>query len=113
VKLSRRKFVVALSGIPVLGALTASYMRWFEPNWLEVTTKNLSVPNLKTPIRALHLSDFHVSEVVSLEAVEKAIDLAMKQQPEVAFLTGDFITWKLDDKIEFYLSGTRVFRRVF
>ena len=42
-----------------------------------------------------------MSEVVSLEAVEKAIDLGLKQQPEVEFLTGDFITWKLDRKTEY------------
>ncbi|MCZ6672896.1 MAG: phosphodiesterase YaeI [Verrucomicrobia bacterium] len=100
-KLSRRSFLTTLASLPILGAIFAAYIRFFEPNWIEVTWKNLRISHLKSSIRALHLSDFHVSEVVSLSAVEKAIDLALEQHPQVAFLTGDFITWKLDNKPEY------------
>ena len=73
-------------------------MRWLEPYWLESTSKDLVIPGITSTVRALHLSDFHVSEVVSLKAVEKVIDLGLAQKPDIIFITGDYITWKISDE---------------
>lgn len=75
----------------------AAYMRWFEPHWLELTQKNLKIRNLQTPIRLLHLSDFHVTSKEDLKALDKAIQLGLQYQPDLAVITGDFFTTHCED----------------
>ncbi|MDA7916230.1 phosphodiesterase YaeI, partial [Verrucomicrobia bacterium] len=70
------------------------YMRYVEPAWLEVTHKSVPVKGgASSKIRILHLSDFHASDVVPFELIEEAIDLGLKQKPDLICLTGDFISW--------------------
>jgi uncharacterized protein len=73
-------------------------MRFFEPFWFEVTEKRVRLPYLKQPLKLLHLSDFHYSEEVPLETIEEAIDLGLQQKPDLVVVSGDFITWKIEDK---------------
>ncbi len=100
-KISRKKFLTFLGSIPVLGALGMLYMRLAEPDWYEVTEKDIEIGRFASPLRILHLSDFHASESVSLASIEKAIDLSLELKAEVAFLTGDFITWQLTEESEY------------
>ena len=86
--LSRRRFLGAalLAGLGV-----ASYAHWLEPRWLDCG--EVQVPlGRATPLRILHLSDFHVSDAASLELVDRAITLGLGLKPDLAVLTGDFIT---------------------
>ncbi len=76
-------------------------MRFTEPTWFEVTEKYVSIDRFGSPLRILHLSDFHASESVSLESIERAIDISLKTGADVAFITGDFITWRLSNEIEY------------
>lgn len=87
-----------MAGFTTSGLLGACYTRWFEPYWLEPTTKDIPIQQLNTKIRALHLSDFHASDGVSLDAIEKAIDLGVEHKPDVIFLTGDYITWEITNE---------------
>jgi uncharacterized protein len=98
VNLGRRKLLKSCGGLTLGGLFGAAYMRCLEPYWLETTSKDLVIPSINASIRALHLSDFHVSEVMSLDAVERAIDLGLAQNPDIIFLTGDYITWKISDE---------------
>ncbi|MFL3659248.1 MAG: hypothetical protein ACJ07L_14510, partial [Opitutales bacterium] len=86
--------------IPFVGAIGAGYIRFAEPNWYEVTEKTVSIGRFLTPLRVLHLSDFHDSKSVSLESIEKAIDISLGLRGDIAFLTGDFITGKLSNENE-------------
>lgn len=97
-KLSRRHFIALLGSLPLIGTI---YMRFFEPNWIEITEKSVEIGRFETPLRILHLSDFHASEAVSLASIEKAINLSLKQKVDIAFLTGDFITNKLTEEAEY------------
>ncbi len=97
-KLSRRKLLQGLGGFTLSGLIGACHIRWFEPYWLECTTKDIPIHQLDTKIKALHLSDFHASDVMSLEAIEKAIDLGIEQKPDMIFLTGDYITWGITNE---------------
>ncbi len=85
----------------MIGILGTLYMRFAEPSWYEITEKSVKINRFASPLRILHLSDFHASEVVSLEDIEEAIDIALNQDSDLAFLTGDFITWKLFDESEY------------
>ena len=94
-KLTRRKILAALSAFPLGGLLGYLHIRYFEPSWFEVTAKDLKIRHLKKPLKVLHLSDLHASPSVPLEDIEKAIDLALEQNADMALLTGDYISWKL------------------
>ncbi|MGJ8638382.1 MAG: phosphodiesterase YaeI [Opitutaceae bacterium] len=96
-KLSRKQFISILGGLGSLPFIGFAYMKLFEADWYEVTHKTITIDRFDSPLRILHLSDFHASESVSLESIETAIDLALEQKADVAFLTGDFITKDLDD----------------
>ncbi|SVD39559.1 uncharacterized protein METZ01_LOCUS392413, partial [marine metagenome] len=47
------------------------------------------------------MSDLHASDVVSYEFIEEAVDLGLAESPDIAFLTGDFITWELENEARY------------
>lgn len=84
----------------VLSAYAVLHMCWIEPAWFEVTKTDISVPPekiLDKQIKILHLSDFHAGDSVSYSLIEKAVDLGIKEKPDIIFITGDFVTGKLKD----------------
>jgi predicted MPP superfamily phosphohydrolase len=97
-KFSRRHFLA-------LGAMGGvGYMRFGEPNWLDVSRVTASFPGDGTrgPLTLLQLSDFHASDVVSLDFIERAVRLALDAcQPDLICLTGDYITWKWEQWDEY------------
>jgi predicted MPP superfamily phosphohydrolase len=96
---TRRRFLLS---IPI--AATAPAYAWgVEPNWLERTFTKVSLPiSSGASFRILHLSDLHVSNVVPLSLIEKAVDLGLAAKPDVICLTGDFITNKYGFDVEKY-----------
>lgn len=95
--MKRRRFL-QLGTIALAGAATASYMRFFEPEWLELTEKTLNLHTpLAHPLRVLHLSDLHASNVVSLDYLERAIQRSLTLKPDLICLTGDYITTAIDN----------------
>ena len=76
----------------VLGLGLAAYGFLLEPNWLEQTERSVPVRRLARPVRVVHLSDFHVSPVVSPELVEDSLRIAIAAKPDIIALTGDFVT---------------------
>lgn len=103
-RFSRRTFLLS-----AVGGVTAlpGYARFLEPGWLEVTHKRVPL-GLAGDIRILHLSDFHASESVPFSLIEEAVELGLAERPELAFLTGDFITRRLDGRGEY----KRILRRL-
>jgi uncharacterized protein len=75
------------------------WMRWLEPRWLGVDHQDipLRVVGDGEPLRILHLSDFHASDVVPLEFIERAIRLGLSLEPDLICLTGDYVTTKFAD----------------
>ena len=51
-----------------------------------------AVASCRSDVRILHLSDLHASETVPFSLIERAISLGLEGRPDLAFLTGDFIT---------------------
>jgi len=92
-KLKRRQFI-KLGLLAGGGAAVYSYGRFFGAKALEVVRTSIPIPRsrLSQKIRVLHLSDFHVSSVVPLQFVKKAIEIGMTQNPDAVCLTGDFVT---------------------
>ena len=57
---------VAWSTASGTGVVTASYMRFWEPGWLEINHHEVPLGDQGEPLRLLHLPDLHASRVVSL-----------------------------------------------
>lgn len=97
-KFSRRHFL-AVGAVGGFG-----YMRFAEPKWLDVSrvTARLSGGEARRPLTLLHLSDFHASDVVSLDFIERSVRLALDScDPDLICLTGDYITWKWEQWDEY------------
>lgn len=92
-KFSRRKFLGLLG---CAGAAGVGYTRFLEPSWLKVGRHSVRLQENQSPIKVLHLSDFHASAVVSLEQIADAVKLGLSLNPDLVCLTGDFITRKYD-----------------
>ena len=56
---------------------------------------------LRREVRILQLSDLHSSEFVTYSQIAEAIDLGLRQKPDFAVLTGDFITRRMPDPAEY------------
>jgi len=93
---SRRRFIKGALALGGTGAATASYMRFWEPGWLEINRHEVPLDRQGSPLRLLHLSDLHASRVVSLDFLRRALDLGLEQKPDLICLTGDYITWKYE-----------------
>ncbi len=92
---SRRKFLLRAT---CAAAAVFVDMRFVEPTWLMVGRHRVPIlPENGASIRILQLSDLHVSGDVSLAFIEKAVELASQEKPDLICLTGDFITLTWDD----------------
>lgn len=79
------------------GAATLVYATQIEPTWLEVTRRELVLPRLPPALEGLriaHLSDFHLSRIVSRHYLAACVAAAMAERPDLVLLTGDFLTRK-------------------
>ena len=94
-RFTRRKFLAAV-GISALGS--AAYGRYIESAWLSVGRHSLTLSGKKLgkEIKILHMSDLHASGVVPLTFINKAIQQGLDLNPDLVFLTGDFITGHFD-----------------
>jgi predicted MPP superfamily phosphohydrolase len=93
--MNRRKFLTALAGLGVSGLGLGAYARFGEPRWLRLSRHQVGIPHLKHALRLLHLSDLHLSDVVPLRHIRRAIDMGLAAKPDLICLTGDFITGRL------------------
>jgi hypothetical protein len=98
--MNRRSFLKS-SGI-ILGAgsgCVAGYAAFVEAWWLEVnrTQLRLNSSSSKTPLKILHLSDFHFSGETTLSIARKSLQLGAAAHPDLICLTGDFICQTIPD----------------
>ncbi len=95
-RLTRRAFLATLAAGGA-GLSAIAYARYAEPAWLEVSEIPLDPEIFPAPsrLRILHLSDLHFGPHVSLELIERAVELGLAQRPDLIALTGDFVTGRL------------------
>jgi predicted MPP superfamily phosphohydrolase len=96
-RLTRRDLLkgIAAAGVGVAtGTLAHGYL--YERYHLEVTRGTLHVlglPPALTGLRIGFLTDFHRSETVPHELVDRAVRMVMAETPEMIVLGGDYVTW--------------------
>lgn len=99
-KLSRRAFLASACGAVAAAAGAGCYVRFVEPEWLDVTTKSARLPRAAAGVnvRVLHLSDFHASDAVPLALIRESVRLGLAAKPDLILLTGDFFTSICEDR---------------
>lgn len=101
--LTRRKFLTLGS------AGCVASLGWgciAEPAWLEIARETVRTPKL-TPgskLRIAQLSDLHLSNFVTLDYIDTAVKLALKEKPDLIFLTGDYVTGNSGHDFQGYAS---------
>lgn len=73
--------------------------RWNPRHPLEITYNPVilrELPGVFQGLRVAQLSDLHHGLYISLETIERAVDMANGTAPDVIALTGDFITFSRD-----------------
>ncbi len=95
---SRRGFLKAgLSGAAGL----MLYPGEIERHWIEVTRRDIylrSLPAAFEGLRVAQLSDIHLDEFTEPFFLRYAIDRINRLQPDVVFLTGDYVTYQITSK---------------
>ncbi len=85
-------------GVGLAALATPFYACCLEPRWLGIGRHRIRIPlgESGAPLKILHLSDLHASPQVSLDFIQKAVQLGLGLEPDLICLTGDFVTGKLD-----------------
>ena len=76
------------------GTLAHGYL--YERHRLELTRETLHVSGLPPALAGLRigfLTDFHRSETVSHDMVDRAVRMTMGEAPDLIVLGGDYVTW--------------------
>ncbi len=88
-RISRRQFLyrnLVLAGTVAMGECVIA------EGTPQVTRHTLEMRGLKKPMRLVQLSDFHRSWCVSEAFLMRVVEQANELKPDVALLTGDFVT---------------------
>jgi predicted MPP superfamily phosphohydrolase len=84
------------AGLATAAALgVGAYSVLVEPRWLEVTETEIPLPRLPRALdglRIAHLSDLHLSRLVSRHYLQRCIRVATEAGADLALVTGDFVT---------------------
>jgi predicted MPP superfamily phosphohydrolase len=78
-----------------MGAAALAYASEVEATWLQVTRRTLVLPRLPRALdgmRVAHLTDFHRSQLVPREYLDRCVAAAMAERPDLILLTGDFVS---------------------
>jgi predicted MPP superfamily phosphohydrolase len=93
--ISRRSFLRVLGACAGLGVGTGYYTFQIEPNWLEIVRRPIPIPRLPPTLigRTLaHLSDIHVSPLVSDDFLLEVFRRVSELRPDIVVITGDLMS---------------------
>jgi len=96
----RTRIKILLLAAILAGLSILFYMVKIEPFWLKVERQNIVLPHWhgKQPLTILQLSDFHVNIMPeTMDRAARAVELGLKEHPDLIFLTGDFVTGQGQD----------------
>lgn len=88
-----RRFITTLVISILLTLLFYAY--FIEPNWIEVNSLSLKLPNLAREFnnyRIVQISDIHISKWMTRKRLNYIFQLVNAQKPDLIVLTGDFIS---------------------
>ena len=97
ISLARRRFlersVLAVTTAPFVAG---AYGMFYERLNLEISHRRIKIPRLPRAFegfRIAQLSDFHIGPFMTAEEIRRYVGIANGLKPDLAALTGDFVTW--------------------
>lgn len=98
-RLKRREWI-KYSMLGGTGLLASAGYLAFEAQWVELTKREIMLRNMhpKANFKILHLSDLHLSKVVSLKYLTEVLKKGIFQSPDACVITGDFVTDQPNDR---------------
>jgi predicted MPP superfamily phosphohydrolase len=90
--LSRRKFLGISAGALAAGALGNSFYEPQEANVSQVLITLKRLPSVFDGLRIAQLSDIHFTSFMTIDHLDRVIELTNAQKPDLVILTGDFVT---------------------
>jgi uncharacterized protein len=94
--LTRREFLRAAASVPLLAVSAASvYAGLLEPYSYEVRETEVYVRDLPAAFdgfRIAQITDVHHSRIVTIEEVQRVVEMATAARPDLIALTGDYTT---------------------
>ena len=111
--MSRMKILTVAASILAVSGLV--YIRFLEPGWIKVKKTGIDIMGVAGrespgPIRILHLTDLHLSPEVPIAFLVEAFRTAVRQQPDLICLTGDYVTRSIPNASE-YSEALRILSR--
>ena len=108
-----RKIIVwlrnAVYTILAIAIFSLVYVFQIEPQWFEVVSVDVSVPNLASAFNGftiVQISDVHADTSMNQRKLSKIVKLINRQQPDIIAMTGDFVTIKADPQTYSLLEKT-------
>jgi predicted MPP superfamily phosphohydrolase len=104
-QVSRRDFLKILTAEAILGATSAAAIRHIgrtEPRQLQIEEVEVPIVGLNPRLdglRIVQLSDLHLSNVVPLEHIQRAVAKAQDLDGDLIVITGDYVSDRRDDPV--------------
>ena len=96
-KIRKPKFLHrSLHAVGISGITLTSYAAFIEPQWIEMTHHDITVPHLPAAFHGfsmVQLTDLHHSSIVTLDYLQACMRQAVRLKPDIVVLTGDYITF--------------------
>ncbi|MCZ6681214.1 MAG: metallophosphoesterase [Candidatus Poribacteria bacterium] len=97
-KTEKPKFLhKSLYNVGISGITLTNYPALIEPQWIEITEHEITVANLPPAFEGfsiVQLTDLHHSSIVTLDYLQACFRQAVRLQPDLVVLTGDYITYQ-------------------
>jgi len=86
----------------LLGFGILLYAKLIEPNWIEINSLQLTLPNLASEFngyRIVQISDIHRDRWMTPQRLQRIVRLVNQQKPDLIAITGDLVTRNLPQLI--------------
>ena len=90
-RMTRRSLLGGLLAAGCLPASVYAYMRR-EAEAVEISRRQIPIRGITGPIKVVQISDTHMSPAVSIDYLQRCSRLAVAENPDLIFLTGDYTT---------------------
>ena len=96
IKTEKPKFLHrSLYNVGISGITLTNYATLMEPQWVEITQHEIAISNLPLSFQGfsiVQLTDLHHSSIVTLDYLQACLQQAVRLEPDLVVLTGDYIT---------------------
>ena len=103
-RLTRRQWLLRTAGITVgTGLASLGYAVGWEPEWLEVVTRDLPIRGLPASLEGktlVQLSDLHMGPRVDDSYIARTFATVAALRPDIVVMTGDWISYRRTTQLE-------------